>query len=162
MSSFVAYLDVLGTSSKIINEQFGDASMLDFSNPVALTAIEHPNCRFAVFSDCVIVSCPNTEPKELLEVIGDMYLQWCADAIFVRGGIALGEINWVDFHLDNNIFNQLKNFSHARVYGKALVEAHQLEQSSGPGAVPFVSNEAAERLEAYIPNSIYIGDKAMS
>ena len=161
MSNFVAYLDILGTSSKVINEQFSDALMLDFANPVALAARNHPKCRFAVFSDCVIFSCPSVEPYELLEVIGNMYLNWCGDVIFVRGGITLGEINWVDFDLDKKVFNKLENFSHARVYGKALVEAYRLEQSSGPGAVPFVSNEAAEKLEATIPNSIYRGQSSV-
>lgn len=155
MSSFVAYLDIWGSSSKIINEQFDDSLMLDFANPVALTAIQHPNCRFAVFSDGVVVSCSSAKPKELLEVIEKMYLQWCADAIFVRGGISLGEINWVPFNYKE--FDQLKNFSHARVYGKALVEAYKLEKGSGPGAVPFVSDEAAEEIEDNIPNSIYRG-----
>ncbi|MHC4440892.1 MAG: hypothetical protein ACYS3S_26380, partial [Planctomycetota bacterium] len=157
MSNFVAYLDILGTSSKIINEQFSDALMLDFSSPVALAAIRHSKCRFAVFSDCVILSCPGAKPYEFLEVIGNMYLSWCADAIFVRGGIALGEIKWVDFYSDKKEFNKQENFSHARVYGKALVEAYRLEQSSGPGALPFVGNEAAERLEKVIPSSIYRG-----
>jgi hypothetical protein len=157
MPQLVAYFDILGTSEMVTNDRFSDWLALDFANPVGLAAHEHPKLRFAVFSDCVIISCDSDNAEEFVSVIRELYLSWFSDGICVRGGIARGEIYWVDFELDKRMFNNLPNFSHARVYGKGLVQAYNLERRSGPGAVAFVSDEAASLIESSAPNSIVRG-----
>jgi len=81
-------------------------------------------------------------------------MNWLADAIWVRGGIDIGEINWVDFSLDST-FRGYPNLSIARVYGRALVGAYDIEQTSGPGILPFATQQAAEHIERISPNSTF-------
>ena len=153
----VAFLDILGTKTKVANKQFDDLIALDFANPVGHRAHEFRDSHFAVFSDCVIFSTPAEKPIEFLQILGEIYIEWYADAIFVRGGIAVGEIYWISMDSDERVFRRLPNFSFARVYGSALVEAVEIERSSGPGAFAFASDHAAQILSKAVPRSIYRG-----
>ncbi len=153
MKYLVGYFDILGTSAMTKQDQFSDAYMLDFSNAVGVAAIDHPALRFAVFSDSVVISSPVARAKEFITAVAEISSNWFADFIFVRGGVALGDIRWVDFKRDD-LFRR-PNYSHSRVYGKALVEAYELERHSGPGMLYFVSEDAAQLFAKKIPGSIF-------
>ena len=157
MGHLVAFLDILGTKEMVKQDQFGDMHILDFANPVGLMARTSLNTRFAVFSDCVIMSTPMEKHEEFVAVISYTYSQWFSDYILVRGGISLGEIFWVDHSASDDLFHNLKNFAYSRVYGKALVAAHKLEQSSGPGAICYVDESASEFLHEMNENYIVQG-----
>jgi hypothetical protein len=158
MDSLVAFLDILGTKELVNKDQFGDMKSIDFSNVVGIAAKNKQNMRFAVFSDSVILSCNKEFVHDFILTLQFIYGQWFSDHIFVRGGIDLGEINWVDYPATDENFNQLNNFSYARVYGKALIGAYEIEQTSGPGAICYVSEEASNLLcqanDNYILNGI--------
>lgn len=155
MAHLVGFFDILGTSEMVKGDIFSDSHILDFSNAVGLAALDHPAFRFAVFSDTVIISCNANRVSEFISVVKEMHSHWFADYIFVRGGIALGEIQWVDCDVDKQVFSKLPNFSHARVYGKALIEAYNLERQSGPGMLCFVSENAANLFSKAVPGSIF-------
>ena len=142
VNHIVAFLDILGTKDKVRKHKFSDMEMLDFSNPVALTAMQVPNVQFAVFSDSVIISAPCPFVDDFLYAIQFICGQWFADLILVRGGISAGQINWVDFGDHDKIWKQQPNLSFSRVYGKALIEAYETESKSGPGAVIYVHDNA--------------------
>jgi len=154
MSHLVAFLDILGTKEMVKQDQFGDMHILDFANWVGLIARTSLNTRFAVFSDCVIMSTSMEKHQEFVAAISFIYSQWFSDYILVRGGISIGEIWWVDHSASDDLFHNLKNFAYSRVYGKALVAANKLEQSSGPGAICYVDESASEFL--YQMNENYI------
>ena len=61
------------------------------------------------------------------------------------GGVSLGEIHWVRHGIDN-FFRTLPNLALSRVYGKALVGTHEIERTSGPGAICFVDESASKLL----------------
>lgn len=146
MDSLVAFLDILGTKEMVNQGRFTDMRALDFTNVVGVASKSKPNMHFAVFSDSVIVSCNKEFVHDFILTLQFIYGQWFSDHIFVRGGIDLGEINWVDYPVTDKTFNQLDNFSYARVYGKALIGAYEIEQKSGPGAICYVSEEASKLL----------------
>jgi hypothetical protein len=158
MASLVAFLDILGTKEMVRRDRFSDMRAIDFTNVVGVASRYKPNMHFAVFSDSVIVSCNTEFIHDFILILQFIYGQWFSDHIFVRGGIELGEINWVGYSVTDNKFNQLENFSYARVYGKALIGAYEIEQKSGPGAICYVSEEASKLLlqanENYILNGI--------
>ena len=158
MDSLVAFLDILGTKAMVNQGRFTDMRALDFTNVVGVASKSKPNMHFAVFSDSVIVSCNKEFVHDFILTLQFIYGHWFSDHIFVRGGIDLGEINWVDYPITDNSFNQLENLSYARVYGKALIGAYDIEQKSGPGAICYVSEEASKLLlqanENYIIHGI--------
>lgn len=141
------FFDILGTKDKIGNREFDDFTCLDFANPAALAARQYPKIRIAIFSDSVICSASQNDVDEFLNAIDFMYSNWYGDKIFVRGGISYGDLRWIDIHESEKPFLQPSNCSIARVYGHALIEAINVEKSSGPGAVPFLSDEASCNLE---------------
>jgi len=159
--ALVGFFDILGTKDAVINDQFGDLVALDFVGHVGLAAKHFPSLRFAVFSDSVIVSVDEEEDSLFLQAVQYMYGQWYADFIFVRGGIADGEIRWVDHKSVDKMFNTFPNLMYARVYGKGLVIANEIEQRSGPGAITFLTESAANRLSALNPNSVLLGTTPM-
>ena len=151
----VAFVDILGTKGKVASGTFSDMHLFDFANIIGVAAHHNPDSRFAAFSDSAIISTPASRPNEFLGILDLCFSNWFADAIFVRGGVAVGGITWVDIHLDQVFFRQLPNFACARVYGPALVEAVELERTSGPGAFAFASDAAAELLATARADSIY-------
>jgi hypothetical protein len=156
MNSLVAFFDILGTKEMVARGQFQNAHALDFANPVGIVALQYPNMRFAAFSDSVVAYCDNKDAKQFLTVMNMLMGNWFSDWIFVRGGIAAGEINWVDVDLDK-VFQRAKNFAYARVYGSALVESSQLQEKSGPGMLCFVSDRASKILDEAVANVIVSG-----
>jgi hypothetical protein len=155
--SLVAFLDILGTEEMVRNDEFDDFQSLDFVNPVCIMARYNPKLRFAVFSDSVIVASPTDDASKFVSVLSFLYTQWFADYVLVRGGVSVGEIRWVDQPSIDGIFRGLPNLAYARVYGKALVEAHRLEQRSGPGAICFVDEKASELLRTANDNYVLLG-----
>jgi hypothetical protein len=152
----VGYFDILGTKDRVQKGQFDDLEVFDFAGPPESVASAFASFRLAAFSDSVILSASSNRALDFLRAVNFLMCNWAADLVFVRGGVALGEIVWVDsIHPDNA--RQFPNFSCARVYGKALVEAVKIEGSSGPGIATFVSDSAADFFENEIPGSILRG-----
>jgi hypothetical protein len=79
---------------------------------------------------------------EFMKAISLIYPNWFGDGIYVRGGVAIGEIEWIDQPHTDKWFRNLANFMYARVYGKALIEAYEVERNSGPGAICFLNEKA--------------------
>lgn len=76
------------------------------------TAEKH-SINFKLISDTVFASVKN--PKDLTKLVAfvrDLLAQGCPKSLFVRGAIEKGEFNW------NNKL----------IYGKAVINAHNLEQ----------------------------------
>jgi len=157
MDSLVAFLDILGTKEMIRRDRFSDMTALDFTNVVGIASQHKQNMHFAIFSDSVIVSCNKEFVHDFVLTLQFIYGHWFSDHIFVRGGIDLGEINWVDYPVTDNTFNKLTNLSYARVYGKALIGAYEIEQKSGPGAICYVSEVASNFLHQANDNYILNG-----
>jgi hypothetical protein len=154
MNSLVAFFDILGTKDLVAKGQWADWETLDFANPVGLIALHYPKMRFAAFSDSVVVSSDETDAADFLTVLNELI---GSDFIFVRGGICLGNIRWVDHSTTDEMFRAAKNFAYARVYGSALAEATQLEQKSGPGMICFVSDAASQVLQTITSSVILEG-----
>ena len=152
MESLVAFLDILGTKDSVMREKFSAMHILDFVNIVGVAAHDNKNLRFAVLSDSVIISAEANYADEFIKALGLIYPNWFGDGIYVRGGIALGEIEWVDQPHTDKWFRNLENFMYARVYGKALIEAYEIEQKSGPGAICFMNEKSFN----YLVNLIII------
>lgn len=153
MKQFVAYLDILGTKELVSRDEFSDSHAFDFSGAVAVAALRFRSARFAAFSDCVIFSVPANSPNDIISILCHLFENWLSDGIFVRGGISVGDIRWIDYQSDRE-FRGLKNLSFARVYGKALSEAVDIERSSGPGILPFASDAVADRLSNRTEDSV--------
>jgi len=151
---YVAYLDILGTKDKITNREYDDYTCIDFANAAALAAQQYSKIRVAIFSDSVICSASQDNIDDFLNAIDFMYLNWYADGILVRGGISYGDLRWIDIPESEKPYLQPSNCSIARVYGQALIEAINVEKSSGPGSVPFLSNEASCSLTKDYPDRI--------
>jgi hypothetical protein len=154
MNHFAAYFDILGTKDLVSRGEFSDLHALDFSGAVFVAAHQHPNSRFAAFSDCVIVTTPSNAPNEFLDVLQLLCGNWMSDGILVRGGIALGDVKWVDYDHVDRLISQHNNLRCARVYGTALNEAVEIERSSGPGILAFASDVAAECIRKIEPESV--------
>ena len=159
--ALVGFFDILGTKDAVMGDRFSDLFALDFVGPVGAAAKLFPTLRYAVFSDSVIVSAEQGNETAFLQAIQYMYGQWYADFILVRGGIAEGEIRWVDHKPVDEMFNQLPNLMYARVYGKGLVIAAELEQRSGPGSIAFLTEPAAKLISSVSPNSVLPGTTPM-
>ena len=159
MESIVAFADILGTTEKVQNGSFSDYLSLDFANPVGIAAQHNRKLRFSVFSDSVIVSSPVDELDRFSSVMSFLYSQWFSDAILVRCGVSVGEINWVDDSNTDDSFRRLRNLSYSRVYGAALVRAHAIEQRSGPGAICFLDDSVSAILMD--ANPCYVLEGAM-
>jgi len=142
----VAFLDILGTKNLIRSGRFSDAHIWDFINTAGLAAKQIPSVRFAAFSDCIIVSASQEEYEDFVAALSYCYSQWCADHVWVRGGISIGEVRWVDDPGVDDFFNNIKNFNYSRIYGSAVVSAYQTEGSSGPGSICFVDEKASKFL----------------
>lgn len=141
--ALVGFFDILGTKSAISSGRFSDLTSLDFAGPASIAAKLIPTIRVSIFSDSVIVSAEAGNYPDFLKAISLMYGQWWADFILVRGGIAEGEISWVDHEPIDAKFRSCKNLSCSRVYGEGLVSAYETEQRSGPGAIPYLTEMAA-------------------
>lgn len=144
--ALVGFFDILGTQAAVMADRFSDVTALDFAGPAGVAAQLFGAVRVAVFSDCVIVSSESGDGREFLRAVTLMYGQWSADCIQVRGGVAEGDIRWVDHDAVDVMCRRLPNFTCARVYGRGLVLAHQLESHSGPGAIAYVTERAAQVL----------------
>lgn len=144
-----------------MNDRFSDFVSLDFVGPVAVAARYYPKLRFAVFSDSVIVSAEDGDERIFLRAVTYISGQWLADYILVRGGIAVGDIRWVDSKMNDEMFRTFQNLMYARVYGKALILAHDIEQKSGPGAITFLTDIAAQRLSEFDSNHVLHGTTPM-
>ena len=155
--NIVAIFDILGTSEIVFKDEFSDLHVFDFANPVGIVAPYNQEMRFSVFSDSVIISSSLDKIFEFVSVVSFLYSHWFADGIFVRGGISVGEINWVDVEEIDKIFRRYKNLSYSRVYGKALVKAHNIEKKSGPGALCFVDEYASKELNSKDQRFIFEG-----
>ena len=147
-NQLVAFLDILGTKSLVKQGKFSDLHIFDFVNPVGLAAIQIPDVRFAAFSDCVIISAPQEKYESFIAALSFCYSQWYADHIWVRGGISLGDVRWVDDPGSDSLFERASNFAYARIYGEAIVSAYQTEGSSGPGCLCFIDKKASEYLSS--------------
>jgi hypothetical protein len=158
--ALVGFFDILGTKDAVMNDRFSDSIARDFVGPVAVAAKYFPKLRFAVFSDSVIVSAEDGDEADFLKAVTYINGQWFADWIFVRGGIATGDIQWVD-SLNDKTFDTFPNLMYVRVYGKALILAHDIEQKSGPGAIIFLTESAAQRVAAINPNCFLAGATSM-
>lgn len=135
--ALIGFFDILGTKAAISSGRFSDLTSLDFAGPACLAAKLFPNIRISIFSDSVIVSAESGNYHDFLKAVSLMYGNWWADFILVRGGIAEGEIRWIDYEPIDTIFSSCKNLSCSRVYGEGLVLAFETEQRSGPGAIPY-------------------------
>jgi hypothetical protein len=142
----VAFLDMLGTKDLIRSGRFSDLHILDFINTAGLAAKQIPSVRFAAFSDCIIASTSQEKFEDFVAALSYCYSQWCADHIWVRGGISIGDVRWVDDPGVDNFFDNIKNFNYSRIYGSAVVSAYQTERSSGPGSICFVDDKASKFL----------------
>jgi len=135
----VAYLDVLGFSEKK-NDKDIELTLLDFSGPIALSAIHYPEVRFNVFSDCAFIAASVEHGADLLSAIRFAFTQWIGDGILVRGGIARGtykETYTVALEMTS------KNFIGSLFLGSAVTAAVKIE-GVGPGALLFTNEECAE------------------
>jgi hypothetical protein len=159
--ALVGFFDILGTRDAVLKGRFSDHVALDFSGPAGLAAREFSSVRVAVFSDSVILTAEAGAERDFLGAVGLMYGQWNADLILVRGGIAQGDIRWVDHEPVDSLFGKCKNFQCSRVYGDGLVHAYELEQKSGPGAIPFLTEAAANVLCSIDENSVILGATPM-
>jgi hypothetical protein len=157
----VGFFDILGTREAIMSDRFSDLISLDFAGPVGLAARLHENVRFAVFSDSVIFSGEEDDAASFFSAVRSMYGQWYADFILVRGGIAEGEIRWVDYEPADALVRHCSNLMCSRVYGKGLVHAHELEQRCGPGAIAYLTERAASKLAEVDPNAVLGGISPM-
>jgi len=157
VDSLVAFFDILGTKELVKRGEFSDFHSLDFVNPVGVMALQYPRIRFAAFSDSVVVSCKVEDTKDFLSVLNLLYTNWFADFIFVRGGLAFGEVRWVDQLGVDKHSRTAENFACARLYGSALVEAYELQEKSGPGMVCFVSEAASCVLQDAVSNVVLVG-----
>ncbi len=129
----VAYLDILGAKNKIEKDE---ENFLKNLNSVLKSTYEmkkekmligtiFQNLELKVFSDNLVFALEFSEDKakqreEIKGIINLCALLQCKfleEQIFVRGGITIG-----NFYI-GNIKNNDKNF----IYGKALVEAYNLE-----------------------------------
>lgn len=155
--ALVGFFDILGTREAVMGDRFSDLTALDFAGPAGLAASLYPSVRFAVFSDSVIASAEMGDESTFLRAIALMYGQWYADFILVRGGIAEGEMRWIDYEPVDSLFRKCKNLMCARVYGKGLVLAHELEQRSGPGALAYLTERAATAIAKLEPNAVLPG-----
>lgn len=147
-NQLVAFLDILGTKELVNSGKFSDFHIFDFVNPVGLAAKQIPTVRFAAFSDSVIISAPQEEYKNFVSALSYCYSQWCADHIWVRGGISLGDVRWLDDQASDDLFRGVSNFAYARIYGQALVSAYQTEGASGPGCICFIDEKASDFLSS--------------
>ena len=145
-NQLVAFLDILGTKELIKTGKFSDLHIFDFVNPVGLAAKQIPSVRFAAFSDCVIISAPQEEYQSFISALSYCYSQWCADHVWVRGGISLGDVRWIDDKGSDEFFRGVSNFAYARIYGEAIVSAYQTESASGPGCICFIDKKASDYL----------------
>lgn len=155
-NQLVGYFDILGTKDRVQKGLFDDLAAWDFASPAGIVAKAFSSFRLAAFSDCVVMSAPASRPLDFLRAVNFLTGNWSEDLVFARGGIAIGEITWVDSMPHDRLF-QLPNFSCARVYGKALVEAFTVEGASGPGVATFVSDPASDLFDKEIPGSILRG-----
>lgn len=155
--ALVGFFDILGTKSAILSGRFSDLTSLDFAGPAIVAANLIPTIRVSVFSDSVIISAERGNYIDFLKAISLMYSQWWADLILVRGGIAEGNISWVDHEFIDTKFRLCKNLSYSRVYGEGLVLAHETEQKSGPGAIPYLTEMAALSLSEIEESSVLQG-----
>lgn len=148
-NQLVAFLDILGTKNLVKQGIFSDLHIFDFVNPVGLAAIQIPSVRFAAFSDCVIISAAKEEYENFVSALSYCYSQWYADFIWVRGGISLGDVRWVDDSTSDSLFAKASNFAYARIYGEAVVSAYETEGSSGPGCLCFIDKSASDFFASY-------------
>lgn len=155
--ALIGFFDILGTKAAISSGRFSDLTSLDFAGPACLAAKLFPNIRISIFSDSVIVSAESGNYHDFLKAVSLMYGNWWADFILVRGGIAEGEIRWIDYEPIDAIFSSCKNLSCSRVYGEGLVLAFETEQRSGPGAIPYLTEIAACSLSEVEKNSVLQG-----
>jgi len=142
--SIVGFFDILGTRDAVMSDRFSDIDTIEFVNPIGIAARFSPTIRFAVFSDSLIISTSPSEIRALLRATNFMYGNWFSELLYVRGAISYGDIRWVDDPPSDKLFQGCPNLTYARVYGKGIVIAHGLEQKSGPGAVCFLTEQAAE------------------
>jgi len=141
--SLVGFFDILGTRDKIMDNRFCDTDVLEFVNAIGVAAGFTPGVRFAVFSDSLIIATEPTQLRPLLQGLNFMYANWSSELVYVRGAFSCGDARWVDDPVTDKHFRRLPNLTYARIYGKGLVSAYQLEQSSGPGAICFLTDAAA-------------------
>ena len=144
--SIIGFFDILGTRDAVMSDRFSDIDTLEFVNAIGIAAGMTPTLRFAVFSDSLIISTEQSQAGPVLRAINFMYGNWFSELIYVRGAISCGDIRWVDDQASDKFFKKYPNLTYARVYGKGLIIAHELEQKSGPGAVCYLTEQAAELL----------------
>lgn len=153
-AQLVGFFDLLGTKSLVKSGRFSRDHVLDFSAPAGLVVDRHREWRAAAFSDCIVLSCVEHDSAAFVDEVGYMFANWWADGMLVRAGIAHGRVSWADEpSIDRAIF-ALPNFTFARVYGEALVDAYELEGASGPGSICHLSEGAASLLQAAAPGSV--------
>ncbi len=122
-NSFVAFIDVLGSSEAIKNDPDKSLNAIHKAYDMAIDKFnryENGNfneLKINIFSDNIILSCPVKEGEEVEALVSilffSMLLQVCMwiNGLMVRGGIAFG-----DYFADGIM-----------VWGKALLRAYELE-----------------------------------
>ena len=115
----VAFVDLLGVTQKIEKEsQWALDWIWLFYKTITQEIEKHQNVKFKIFSDNILI-CKEIEeanPKqavvEIFEILDKIEeLMFTAEALFIRGAVVVGNLH----------------FSENFVYGKALVNAYQLE-----------------------------------
>jgi hypothetical protein len=116
----------------------------------------NPLFRFAAFSDSALMSAESSKLDRFVALASYFLCNWYEEGLLVRGGISLGEIEWIDHPALDRDFGYLPNVHYARMYGQAFVDAVELERS-GPGAICFLSEAAAELLTTSSPSNVLTG-----
>ena len=128
-------------------------SLLDFSGPLAIAANHCPKIRFSVFSDCAFITTSTKHASDLIAAIRFAFIEWFADGILVRGGIARSG------YIETRSFARVlgmpsKNFIGSLFSSSAVTAAMKLE-GSGCGALLFINDETAEFLHREYEDPIY-------
>jgi hypothetical protein len=150
----VAFLDILGTKEMVRRGEFDAGLAYDFVNAAGIAARFFSRIRVAAFSDSVLVSALPRDAASFLDGLAFMHRHWFGDGIPVRGGIALGAIEWAHSAGQDRAV-QSPNFFFARVFGPAVVEAVALEQKAGAGALCMASEQSARLLREVDPAAIF-------
>ena len=115
----VVFVDLLGVTQKIEKEsQWALDWVCLFYKTITQKIEKHQNVKFKIFSDNILIckeieeADPEQVVVEIFEILDEMEeLMFTAQALFIRGAVVVG-----DLHFSENF-----------VYGKALVNAYQLE-----------------------------------
>jgi len=154
MRHIIGYFEVLNMQFVAENTELHETYLSSFIRPVRFIASDHPDLKFELFSDSMVLGCIPESLEEFIGIIQRLFRNWSMDYLIVRGGVVSGQADAISGSFEKILVKELSGIQMWRFSGPAVVNAYQVTQSIAYGMICLLSPELVERTDIIDPTVV--------